>query len=425
MKKSRRKYFTETAGGILCIAALLAGTMSPAGPAVQVRAEDAVGYIEQETADNKNDSVWGTPERIPVNQLCAGTVNGELSDGTPDYEDMYQVDIDLADFTAERRGRFHVELSTANGSNQSLRLRVSSGNGEQDYFDDDRSQRIETPSYSIAGPILIAITSSGDAVVNYHLKVVYDTIEGSWTETERNTARGNATPIRVNQDYWGCLHGYTHDEPAWYQYTLDKPGRVSVSLKPQDGKKPNESDLWRTEIYAYSRDPDEYDIMDSGNLAAGVKSDVYSLAEGTYYLCIWGNNVSSSVGQIYELRVDYEADSQQAAPTPTPTSTPEETEAPAATLTPTLAPTSTPEEKAAPAETETKTIRLTKVIHVKLKVSKKKSVALKWKKNKVAHGYQIYRSRKKNKGFRRVKTIKKAGVTRWKDTKVKSGRTYY
>ncbi len=57
--------------------------------------------------------------------------------------------------------------------------------------------------------------------------------------------------------------------------------------------------------------------------------------------------------------------------------------------------------------------------------SKKRSVKIKWKKVKGADGYQIYRSTKKKKGYKCVKTIKKGSTTSWKDTTVKGGKTYY
>ncbi|MBR1597899.1 MAG: hypothetical protein IJ661_03175 [Lachnospiraceae bacterium] len=55
----------------------------------------------------------------------------------------------------------------------------------------------------------------------------------------------------------------------------------------------------------------------------------------------------------------------------------------------------------------------------------KASVTIKWKKVKGANGYKVYRSTKKNKGYKCVKTIKKAATKSWKDTGVKTGKTYY
>ena len=57
--------------------------------------------------------------------------------------------------------------------------------------------------------------------------------------------------------------------------------------------------------------------------------------------------------------------------------------------------------------------------------SKKKKVTLKWKKNSKATGYEIYRATKKNGKYKKIKTIKKASVVKFTDSKVKKGKTYY
>lgn len=65
----------------------------------------------------------------------------------------------------------------------------------------------------------------------------------------------------------------------------------------------------------------------------------------------------------------------------------------------------------------------------KSKLSKKKitksSIQLKWKQNKLATGYQIYRSTKKNGGYKCIKTIEKNTITSYTDKKKKSNTYYY
>lgn len=58
-------------------------------------------------------------------------------------------------------------------------------------------------------------------------------------------------------------------------------------------------------------------------------------------------------------------------------------------------------------------------------VSKKGKVTLTWKKVKNANGYYVMRSLKKNKGFKKVATIKKASIVKYVDKKVKKKKTYY
>ncbi len=61
----------------------------------------------------------------------------------------------------------------------------------------------------------------------------------------------------------------------------------------------------------------------------------------------------------------------------------------------------------------------------KAKNVKKKSVKLTWKKVSGANGYVIYRSTKKNKGFKKIKTITKAKTVKYTNKKLKKGKTYY
>lgn len=51
--------------------------------------------------------------------------------------------------------------------------------------------------------------------------------------------------------------------------------------------------------------------------------------------------------------------------------------------------------------------------------------ALKWKKVKGADGYEIYRSTKKDKDFKKIKTIGKGSTVTYNDKSVKTGKTYY
>lgn len=53
------------------------------------------------------------------------------------------------------------------------------------------------------------------------------------------------------------------------------------------------------------------------------------------------------------------------------------------------------------------------------------AVALSWKKIKGVSGYEIYRSTKKSGAYKKIKTIKKASLTRYTNKKLKSGKTYY
>ena len=54
-----------------------------------------------------------------------------------------------------------------------------------------------------------------------------------------------------------------------------------------------------------------------------------------------------------------------------------------------------------------------------------KNATVTWKKVNGADGYQIQRSTKKSSGFKTVKTVTKGSTVKYKNTKLKSGKTYY
>ena len=74
---------------------------------------------------------------------------------------------------------------------------------------------------------------------------------------------------------------------------------------------------------------------------------------------------------------------------------------------------------------------------VKAKALKKKKAKITWKKvtltctvdgkkyTQTATGYQVYRSLKKTKGYKKVKTVTKAGTVQFTDTKLKKGKMYF
>ena len=63
-------------------------------------------------------------------------------------------------------------------------------------------------------------------------------------------------------------------------------------------------------------------------------------------------------------------------------------------------------------------------VSVTVKAKAKKKNQIRWSKAKEADGYRIYRSTKKNSGYKLIKTVS-ASKTTYTDTKVKSGKRYY
>ncbi len=400
MKRNTIRKIIKMTGSLLCASAVVLSGIPCSGPAPQAQAvEEAAEYIEKEIGASSNIS-FDAPEEIPINTLCEGEVGGENPTGDggtwTDYFDRYQVEIPQEDFTATKRGRFHLEFSTVADSAQAFDIEVSPKDEyADDYYSETVSGKTVTPDYSYYGPVEIRITPKNTSIHHkYRFKIVYEILEndgtGQWAETELNTSESNAAPLELNRDYWGCLQGSLGSNKLWYQYTLDRPGKVSVSIKPQDGKKQIRQDLWWMSVHDKEDYVKEYL---SGQNASGVISDTVTLDPGTYRIEVYTFS-ESAVGQIFQLRVNYEE--------------------------------LYPGNKAAKAAGGTgRGITNTKVAQVTLKASPKKKVTLKWKKNKAAQGYQIYRSTERGKGFKCVKVIKNRNTTKWKDMKVKKGRIYY
>ena len=74
---------------------------------------------------------------------------------------------------------------------------------------------------------------------------------------------------------------------------------------------------------------------------------------------------------------------------------------------------------------ETQIAKPSRVVKLKVKKSSKRSVKISWKKQKNVAGYEVYRSTKKNKSFKKITTLKKAGKVTYVNKKLKKGKTYY
>lgn len=57
--------------------------------------------------------------------------------------------------------------------------------------------------------------------------------------------------------------------------------------------------------------------------------------------------------------------------------------------------------------------------------AKKKAAVVSWKKIKGVSGYEIYRSTKKKKGYKKIKTAKKAAVVKYTNKKLTKKKKYY
>lgn len=120
------------------------------------------------------------------------------------------------------------------------------------------------------------------------------------------------------------------------------------------------------------------------------------------------------------------------APTMTPTKMPGITATIAPTKMPTRVPTKVPTKAPTKAPTKTPTKVPTKAPVIKLsktsitgKLTSESGVRLSWKKVKNAKGYIVYRSTKKNTGYKQIKKVSGSSKLNYIDTKTKNGTTYY
>lgn len=94
------------------------------------------------------------------------------------------------------------------------------------------------------------------------------------------------------------------------------------------------------------------------------------------------------------------------------------------TATPTKRPTATPTKRPAATPTKAPVVKLSKPT-LKVKLTSESGVKLSWKKVKNAQGYTIYRSTKKNSGYKKLKKVTNSSTLSYTDTKTKNGTTYY
>ena len=70
-------------------------------------------------------------------------------------------------------------------------------------------------------------------------------------------------------------------------------------------------------------------------------------------------------------------------------------------------------------------MKFTANVKIKKAAVSGKSVKLSWKRNKKATGYVIYRSKKKNSGYKLIKKINKNKTVSYQDKRIKKKGNYY
>lgn len=222
---------------------------------------------------------------------------------------------------------------------------------------------------------------------NYNFSVAFT--NNAYWEIEDNNSLTNATPIRVNEIYHGNLY-CTADEDC-YTFTVSKPGEVVVNIGPDSSVDITKFiNGWELCMY---KDGEASPYIDLRLVKQKTSSKSIKVSAGTYKIRICAEtNYKIDVEKNYDLSVTYKE---------------------------TQAATTTNNKKTVT------TLKKSKVTVSSAKSKVKKKVYLKWKKNKYADGYKVYRSMKKKTGYKCIATLKKASKVSYTDKKVKSKKVYY
>jgi len=233
-----------------------------------------------------------------------------------------------------------------------------------------------------------------------------------FTVTDSN--KKAAIAIASEKEFEASALHFTADQltEARHPYDLEKQAETFVSINSVSSGAGNASCGPDTlDEYRLYVDQDEYFTYDYS----------YTLVPYTATNA-WGDMTGyvSNVTRQYRQEADnysFAVYSDPDLPDPRPTATPVPVVTPANNgVTP------TPVASKAPAKV-TKPAKINK-IRAKY-ITKSKAVKLMWKKISSAKGYEIQRSLRKNKGFKKIKVLNKKTIVKYMDKKVKKGKTYY
>ena len=216
------------------------------------------------------------------------------------------------------------------------------------------------------------------AMAPFDIKVEFT--KNNYWEQEVNNKVTQANQIGINTKYYGVMSD--KDDVDWFKFSVPEGGVGSFTMTPDldlsDLQKLN--DGW--EVTLYSGDLKK-EIVKISDITKPTDSKKLNLKKGIYMVQVKCThdllNFQAPVEQPYNLTISFEGYSQA--------------------------------------------IAKTKVKILKPKAAKKKAT-IKWKKISYASGYEIYRSTKKNKGFKKVGTVN-SKKTKFISKKLKSKKKYY
>ena len=198
-------------------------------------------------------------------------------------------------------------------------------------------------------------------------------------EQEDNNKNVIANSINVNTTYTGITN--VDDDNDWYKFTISEGGVATLSLGPELNLSDMERIKWGWNMSIYTADLKSEVCKLEGITAPTTSKEKYNLKPGSYYVKIYPNNSGyfAPDRQFYTFSVNFNGYSQA--------------------------------------------IQKEKVKILKPKAAKKKAT-IKWKKISYASGYEIYRSTKAKKGFKKIATVK-GSKSSYVSKKLKSKKKYY
>lgn len=360
--------------------------------------------------DSNNNDIF-TAANIDLNTTYVSNISDRYD------EDWYHFVIP----STAKESYFNIILGPENANSQTInegwKFYIYRKNEANPFYESDQYQDKRTSSNFPYGPgeYYLKIVTIRDILLgnyakeNYNFQVKF-TNNANW-ETEDNDTLQTANIIRVNETYHGNMLD-TEESRKWvydkdednYKFTISKPGEVSITMGPDplvDITKLNGG--WELKLY---REGETSPLIELNEIEVTTSSNKLILNAGTYIIRISeGSSLAYINGKTYDFKVTYKE-------TQTSTTKPGTT-------------TTKPNTTATDNKNTVTSLKKSDVIVSSVKSKPKKKVYLKWKKNKYADGYKVYRSTRKKKGYKCIATIKKKSTVSYTDKKVKSNKVYY
>ena len=322
----------------------------------------SVSFTADDSYEKESNDIKETANVISSGRAYHGRV------GCEDLCDWYK-------YTATDRGYFTVNLAPGEQGEPGWGWTLFIYDAESNNLYDQDGIKASTTSYKIPckpGTYYVKIMAHYFFGPNkdYVLNLAFTKASGM--ETEPNNTYQQADTIKTGATYTGAFQ--CGEDQDWYRVKLASEGAVYLKFNRSSNTSPDKiKDGWRIELYkgASATPIQTLETKDAATLKLNLK-------KGTYYVRVASKSDAywAPVGQEYSIKVNY-------------------TKAP-------------------------KTVKLKSV------TAGKRRATIKWNKSKDATGYYIYRSTKKNSGYKKIATIKKNKTVKYVDKKsLKSKRIYY